>query len=414
MPTRRQLIQKIELNSIASSVTFSNVPQNYTDLELEFSVRGDTNVSSQITTDAYIQFNESTSDYSRKGIYADFPSTVGTTSGSNIRGQINLPVSTSNTFASNKAYIPNYNGSQNKAAYVLSFSETNSTTGPRIENVAGLWSNTSAISSIKFTTYSGSFVANSTFYLYGITHVPIIRGGEVSIANGYKTHVFKSTSSIQVVEGGEVEFLVIAGGGPGGYGNNGYLSGGGGAGGYRSSIIGESSGGGALSEPKARLDPGKHVITVGAGGSSTSNGSPSSIGSVISTVGGGRGGSSSTYGLNGLAGGSGGGGSTASGVGGAGTSGQGYAGGNGRTGAGGGQGGGAGDTGSLRAFNGRVSAATGSQVAYASGGIDYNAIPGDPNTGNGGTGSGSTSSNYAWGGNGGSGIVVIRYPYDGN
>lgn len=463
MPTRRQLIQKIQLNGNASSVTFSNIPGTYTDLMLVLS--GRTDYSGGLNggvQDVVIRVNnDSGNNYSYRVLYGQ-TSTAGSFSGSSVSsihfGNLPTANSTASTFCSNKLYIPNYAGSKNKSMSLTAARENNSTFGDN-RAITGLWSNTAAITRVDVIAEypSGSLVAGSTFYLYGITHVPIINGGETTVIGGFKIHTFHSTSTLQVVEPGEVEYLVIAGGASGG----GYLGGGGGAGGYRSSAQGENSGGGATSEPKLRLAAGNHTITIGAGGASVgadatvgNNGSSSSISSITSTGGGGGGSYSINDNRPGVTGGSGGGGGASQAENsarpaGSGTANQGYSGGTGNRGTSsryvGGGGGGAGQiggnatTGGLcgNGGNGVTSSITGSSVFRAGGGggsggatttagtggsggggngVVYstnNGVPGAANTGGGGGGQAGSYPTYV-SGNGGSGVVVIRYPYDGN
>ncbi len=74
------------------------------------------------------------------------------------------------TFASTEVYIPNYAGSTNKSYAVDQVQETNGTTA-YMNLLAGLWSNTAAITSIKIegrdTTIT--MVQHSTATLYGIS-----------------------------------------------------------------------------------------------------------------------------------------------------------------------------------------------------------------------------------------------------
>jgi hypothetical protein len=113
----------------------------------------------------------------------------------------------------------------------------------------------------------------------------------------YRVHTFTTvgTSQFQVLIGGKIEYLVIAGGG----GAQGGTSGGGGAGGYRCSVPGESSGGGVSAESPLGIPSGTYNIIVGAGGSGGSgpandltegtNGGDS-VFYTITSIGGGRGG----------------------------------------------------------------------------------------------------------------------------
>jgi hypothetical protein len=150
------------------------------------------------------------------------------------------------------------------------------------------------------------------------------------------------------------DFLVIAGGGAGGY--TGDIGGGGGAGGYRNSYSTETSGGGGSSETSLTFNTGTvYTITVGAGGTSGNGGNSVISGTGITTItslGGGVGGT-----VNGVSGGSGSGSSGNNSVtaGGAGTANQGYGGGfqaNGGYGSSGG--GGAGAVGQASSGSGKV------------------------------------------------------------
>jgi len=277
----------------------------------------------------------------------------------------------------------------------------------------------------------------------------------------WKVHVFSSvgTSTFTVQDEGRdgfLEYLVIGGGGGGGGGDGGAGGGGGGAGGYRSSVSRELTGGGGPAETPLIPTNGNYTVIVGAGGlgragtSGWTDGGNSVFG-PITAFGGGKGGHQTNFaGSSGGSGGGGGGGS-GSGVqantGAAGTSGQGSSGGNGGhtsgTALGGGGGGGAGATGTTwsntiagSGGNGLVSRITGVSVTRAAGGggaqntntgnritglggvggggnaaYTFNATAGVANTGSGGGGgSHPNGAPLGSGANGGSGIVVVRYP----
>jgi hypothetical protein len=74
---------------------------------------------------------------------------------------------TTSTFGSTEIYIPNYASGNNKSASLEGVAENNSSTNA-MQMTAGLRSNTAAITSIILQSYEGNFVADSTFYLYGI------------------------------------------------------------------------------------------------------------------------------------------------------------------------------------------------------------------------------------------------------
>ena len=228
------------------------------------------------------------------------------------------------------------------------------------------------------------------------------------------------------------QYIVVAGGGGSGTAwNDG--AGGGGAGGYRSSVAGESSGGGTTSETSIAIALNtNYVVTVGAGGTMYSQGGNSVFGSVTS-IGGGvgspSGGAGGFPGGNGGSGGGGGAGQLAGnvGVGGNGTAGQGFNGGNSQNNSNdrwaGGGGGGAGAVGQNAPTAGTggaggtgvASSITGSSVFRAGGGGGAGFSNGDGGTGGGGSDGSNGSANTGGGAGGlerqgGSGIVIIRYP----
>jgi hypothetical protein len=236
-----------------------------------------------------------------------------------------------------------------------------------------------------------------------------------------------------------VEVLVVAGGGSGGGGSGAIGGGGGGA-------------GGIVYNTSYPVVPGAtYPIVVGAGGVGANralgtSGGNSQFGTLVA-AGGGAGSSDGTVNIGGrgLTGGSGGGGSGRSGVGAPGFAGQGYSGSNGATNAyyAGGAGGGAG--GPATPFSGSVAGSggpglyfniSGTSTAYGGGGggggsnfssvstagtggvggggggtsTSINGTAGTVNTGGGGGASGwNTDTGSILGGNGGSGIVIVKY-----
>lgn len=284
------------------------------------------------------------------------------------------------------------------------------------------------------------------------TDTPIqATGGEVyEITDNdtiYRVHVFKSSEEFLVADAGsvaEVEYLIVAGGGGGG----GVIGGGGGAGGF---LAGTTT-----------VTAQTYPVIVGAGGlggfswnSAVQLGFSGTASSALglTAVGGGGGGAhgGNDVRYNGSVGGSGGGASGLNNLGSAGTEGQGFSGGAaagaGASGNNGGGGGGASSKG-IDAINalsggrggvGKDSDITGTLYWYAGGGgggsrtgngpggiggtggggtggttdTSKTSTDGVVNTGGGGGGgghNGSTAGAVRSGANGGSGIVVIRYP----
>jgi hypothetical protein len=443
------LLERIELNASAASVTFSNIPQTgYTDLKLVMSARSD---AASVTGYVTAGFNGSTSNFSIRGLYGTGSGTGSFTTPSNFVGELVGNSATASTFSNLEMYIPNYAGSNNKSYSVDSVGENNATTA-QATLTAGLWSITTAVSSITFTPNSGNFVSGSTFSLYGVAALgttpaiaPKANGGNVIATDGtYWYHAFLSSGTFTPQTTLSADVLVVAGGG--GAANN--IGGGGGAGGLRyfasqsltsstSCAITVGAGGSGFYSPGGTQGIGAKgsnssfvSITATGGGygaNGDNNGGPGgSGGGTRANVASGGTGNQGSYspvegynGSNGSAGTNAGGGGGAGQVGATGTSGQSGKGGDGvntysswatatNTGVSGyyAGGGGAGgyQTGSVAA--GAGGSGGGGAGSYTNGSNGNDAVA---NTGGGGGGAAAVSgAQYA--GNGGSGIIIIRYP----
>ena len=434
------LLEKITVGAAgASSVTFTSIPQTYTDLQILVSARSTR--TSDFRDELFIRFNsDSGNNYSVRDLNGS-GSTAGTSSSLTTnylkRGTTPTDNATASTFSNNTIYIPNYTGSNQKSVSTEEVTENNSSTNNYLDLRAGLWTGTSAITSISLTPEVGpNFAQYSTFYLYGIakdgvtpapSSAPYATGGDSILFDGtYWIHTFTSSGTFTPKKGLTCDYLVVAGGG----GGASRWGGGGGAGGLKTST-GFSVTNGT-----------NYTVTVGAGGAGGSGAAynrgstgSNSVFSTITSTGGGGGG---TNGLTPTTGGSGGGGGFFNQSGAAGTSGEGNAGGNAWTTtayAGGGGGGSsavganapsAGDGGNGGA--GTSSSYSGSTVTYAGGGGGgcETGTPGTGGSGGGGAGAKSAGTGTAGttnlggggggggndtgtGGAGGSGIVIVRY-----
>lgn len=87
-------------------------------------------------------------------------------------GYTNQTNNNANTFSNTEIYIPNYTSSNYKSVSSDSVQEANDTTNNNMWLLAGLWSNTGAITQIDIgaddTSSSYNFLQYSTFTLYGI------------------------------------------------------------------------------------------------------------------------------------------------------------------------------------------------------------------------------------------------------
>lgn len=455
MPANYVLLNRIELNASAASVTFSNIPQTgYTDLKVVVSARTDNAGTSDTVL---LNLNGLTTNQSSRRLQGD-GSVASSSSYSLTQFVVNGNTATASTFGSAEIYIPNYNSTTTyKSISIESIREGNETT-TNTQMWAGLWSSNSAVTSIQIAGQSTSFLANSTFSLYGLAAVgttpaiaPKASGGNVIATDGtYWYHAFLASGIFTPQVGLSCDVMVAAGGGGGGSGGGGSNDGaGGGAGGFR--VLTSQT-----------LTSQGYTVTVGGGGTSGSgarggvgtNSSFAGLGFTTITSSGGGGGAT-TLNTVGLSGGSGGGAAgTGGGTGTVGTGNagsyspvEGFAGGLGASdgasydnaGGGGGAtavgvaanaaGGGAGGAGSSAYSSWASATATGVSNAYAGGGggAGFSAkTAGAGGTGGGGAGSngngnnataGTTNSAGGGGGGGingigglgGSGIVIIRY-----
>jgi hypothetical protein len=297
-------------------------------------------------------------------------------------------------------------------------------TGYRVTSSPGGITATGSASPITITG-----LTNGTAYTFTVAAQNLVGyGPESAASNSVTPTAVNKTSS--------VDYLVVAGGGAGGYGRSSIGGGGGGAGGYRTATSFSVSSGSAI------------TVTVGAGAAAQTDGTiqPSigsnSVFSTITSIGGGSGNHYPYNDSNGNrppTGGSGGGSARSDNTYGFGTVGQGYDGGsqdNGDEASGGGGASAVGGNASSGNYAGNggagaSSSISGSSVTYAggggggarssrtvgsggaggggSGGNDSGVSPtaGTANTGGGGGGGGGFSNTSRAGG---SGIVIIRYP----
>ncbi len=442
-----ELIEAKTLGSNTANVTFTDIPQTYTDLKLVYSARNTATAAGE-GYDATISFNGITADRTTRVLRGDGSSvavnTISDPSDFRLLRSIQPSDYTSSVFSNVEIYLPNYTSSNHKIFSVDTVLENNATaTGMGF--IAGQWSNTAAITSITLGGFGGNLLSDSTFYLYGISSASQgakATGGIVYNDGSYFYHVFLASGTFTPTSALTCDYLVVAGGGGGGSNPN---AGGGGAGGLRSTVT--ATGGGGSLETALSLTAQAYTVTVGAGGAgatypptATGTSGTNSVFSTITSTGGGGG---AGYSTSASVGGSGGGGSyeTAAYVGAAATASpvQGYAGGSGpNTGAFPYAAGGGGGAGAVGSGGGNSDGGVGVQITelatptntganngyYAGGGAGGKGISdllssgglggggtapnaATVNTGGGGAGASGAAGNAGYAG--GSGIVIVRY-----
>jgi hypothetical protein len=282
------LLEKITVGAAgASSVTFSGIPQTgYTDLIVKISPRSDR--SGGPWNGMTMTVNGSTSTYSSRTLEGGDSTTASSQGPSTGIGLLNSNGSLyTNTFASTEIYIPNYTSNNFKSFSIESVNESNQTGGVYQNLWAGLWSTTSAITSITLTSNGAgpNFVQFSTFYLYGVAKlgttpaiVPYATGGDTIMTDGtYWYHAFLSSGTFTPTVGLSADVLTIGGGGGGG------------------SVGGGGGGGGLLYSTSQSLATTGYTVTIGAGGAGSGaatnvaglKGTNSSFASLVAIGGGG-------------------------------------------------------------------------------------------------------------------------------
>jgi hypothetical protein len=161
------LIAHQELTSSQASITFSSIPQTFTDLLLVFSIR---DASSFARSNAFIQVNSDSTvgNYTVRYLAGDGSSAF---TQFDPNGMTEIPGSpaTANTFGNTQYYLPNYRSSVAKSFSIDNIFEQNATTAVQ-KLTAGIYTPTSAVTSLRIiSSLSANLVSGSSATLYGIT-----------------------------------------------------------------------------------------------------------------------------------------------------------------------------------------------------------------------------------------------------
>ena len=145
------------LGSASAGVTFSSIPQTYTDLVIV--VDGNTTSG---PTDNNMQFNgDTSSNYTITGLYGD-----GSTAASFRSAATNMEVGGIHWASGRGNRIVNIMNYSNATTYKTILSRVASCT--LIQARVGLWRSTSAITSIYVFVGASTYTAGTSFTLYGI------------------------------------------------------------------------------------------------------------------------------------------------------------------------------------------------------------------------------------------------------
>lgn len=150
-------IASITLEAAAASVTFSSIPQTYTDLVIVSQMKLTTNTRAVI-----MRFNnDSGSNYSLTRVYGN--GSTATSDRFTIQDGIDSAFVSTSNWNIMRHNIQNYS---NSTTYKTTLGRWDDSAAYTVLQ-CGLWRNTNAITSMSLTV-TDTFVAGSTFNLYGI------------------------------------------------------------------------------------------------------------------------------------------------------------------------------------------------------------------------------------------------------
>ena len=161
-----QLVETIEVGSGgAASIEFTSIPQDGVDLVLKFSLR---DVDAGTSDVIFFRINGSTADFTSIRLTSSGSAVSSAGAGRLVYSSIVGNGATSNTFSNGEVYLSNYAGSSPKSYSVDSVTENNATAASSSIQ-AGIWNNTSAITSLYLAGGGYNFMQHSTASLYKIT-----------------------------------------------------------------------------------------------------------------------------------------------------------------------------------------------------------------------------------------------------
>lgn len=166
-----QLIAKQVLTSSAASISFSSIPQVFTNLELVVSAKSD-GTSTNGYDAANLQFNGvSSALYNWQTIWVTLGGAVSTTGASAQTSSQFAEVWNSHFATAGRGIvtvkIPNYADTHNTKGFTSSAAASDSGTAAILQFYSGTLNTTAAITSISALMGVGNWVPDSTFALYG-------------------------------------------------------------------------------------------------------------------------------------------------------------------------------------------------------------------------------------------------------
>ena len=154
----------------SSTVTFSSIPSTFKHLQIRAIAR-DASATNDVTSIKLVINSDTSSTYTRHILYADgssVSSAYNATTGFCYAGGVVQGGFTANVFAANVMDILDY-ANTNKYKTLRNLSGADGNGSGQMTLVSNLWQSSSAITTLSFTSFSGSnFAQYSQFALYGI------------------------------------------------------------------------------------------------------------------------------------------------------------------------------------------------------------------------------------------------------
>jgi hypothetical protein len=279
--------------SSTPSITFSSIPQGYTDLVLVCSSVDSVLIYARLGNGSV----DSGTNYSYTYLVGDGSGTASGRGANSTKGFLSLSSDVVAKQYQTITNFQNYSNTTTNKTFLTRYSDS----AIYAAAVVNLWRSTAAINIITVYGDGANIPAGSTFSLYGIAAAGVspaakATGGTIYSDDQYYYHVFGSTGTFTPLQSLSADVLVVAGGGGGGVDNGG------------------AGGAGGLSYQSARsLTATGYSITIGAGGAAGTSGGTkrgssgsNSVFDTITSNGGGGGGEGTVAGVAGGSGGAGG------------------------------------------------------------------------------------------------------------
>jgi hypothetical protein len=180
MPTFTQIGSAVTVGSGGvASITFSSIPQTYTDLKIILSARLSANGDTFGNTKISFNGTPAGTVYSARNIRGNGSAVASQTNASEDsitnNYSVNGSTTTASTFSNTEIYIPNYTSTSYAKSLSIDNVTENNATAAWATMYAGLWNpgTQAAITSIVLTSnYNPSelYAQHSTAYLYGVSN----------------------------------------------------------------------------------------------------------------------------------------------------------------------------------------------------------------------------------------------------